>query len=504
MQYLLCLAYTAFFTFLIQRIVFFEVPGLSRKTLSAIFILKIAAGAILWAIYTYKYTDRSTSDIFKYFDDSKVMYDALLTSPADYFKMLSGIGNNTPHFAKYYDQMNNWYNHFNSNLYNDSHSMIRLNAFVRLFSMGYYYIHIVFICFLSMAGLTGIYHFFVDRLRDKTKLLAICIFLVPSVLLWSSGMVKEALIIFFLGILLYAFKKLLDGQMRLVSLLVISLTTLLLFVTKFYVLVALIPALAAFAWAYNSGIRLTFTKYAVVISIYILLGQLVRVFIPAYDPIEVIRIKQKDFLHISTAGVYLKNDSITVFIYPSEKSILSTTDSTNYSIKTGSHFIYFKNNRSDTLHGISKSDTIQFAFLHEVQETGSKIYLPMITATPFSLLKTTPVALHNTLFRPVLLGKQWLINISSVENWLILCFVCCCLLFSKPLKKIDWNYVLMGFTFSLMMYLLIGWITPVLGAIVRYKIPALPFFLVAFLFILDYTRVKILFLRLKSGSHNES
>ncbi|MBI2269730.1 MAG: hypothetical protein HYU69_05155 [Bacteroidetes bacterium] len=493
MQYLLCLAYIAFFIFLIQQIGFFEVPGLSRKALSGIFLFKILAGITLWAIYAYKYNDRSTSDIFKYFDDSKVMYDALLTSPADYFKMLAGIGNDTPHFARYYDQMNNWYNHFNSNLYNDSHSMIRLNAFMRLFSMGYYHVHIVFICFLSMTGLTGIYHFFADKLNDKKKLLTACIFLVPSVLLWSSGMVKEALIIFFMGILLYAFKKLLNGQMQWLSLLIITLIIFLLFVTKFYVLVALTPALAAFAWAYKSSIRLIFMKYAAVISIYILLGQLVRIFIPAYDPIEVIRIKQKDFLHISTAGIYLKNDSITVFIHPSQKSILSTIDSTNYSIKTGSHFIYFKNNKDDTLRGISKSDTIQFAFLNEVLETGSRIYLPKITATPWSLLKATPVALHNALFRPVLLGKHWLINIASVENWFILCFISCCLLFSKPLKTINWNYVLMGCTFSLMMYLLIGWITPVLGAIVRYKTPALPFFLIAFLCVLDQAKLKLAF-----------
>jgi len=50
---------------------FFSIEGLSRKEISAIFILKIIAGVVLYLIYTYYYTDRKSADIFKYFDDGK-------------------------------------------------------------------------------------------------------------------------------------------------------------------------------------------------------------------------------------------------------------------------------------------------------------------------------------------------------------------------------------------------------------------------------------------------
>ena len=87
---------------------FFIVAGISKRTLSFIFILKIFAGVALWAIYTFYYKDRATSDIYKYFDASKVMFDTLKTNPTHFLKMLTGIGNDTDAFTSYYDKMNFW------------------------------------------------------------------------------------------------------------------------------------------------------------------------------------------------------------------------------------------------------------------------------------------------------------------------------------------------------------------------------------------------------------
>ena len=138
MEIILCTAYTAFFIFLIYKMKFFEAEGLSKRAISFFFLLKVAAGIALWAIYTFYYTDRSTADIYKYFDDSKVLFDALNEKPVDFLKMLFGIANDSPYFdAHYYTVMNHWYKEFESNLFNDAHTVIRFNAFVRLFSLGY-------------------------------------------------------------------------------------------------------------------------------------------------------------------------------------------------------------------------------------------------------------------------------------------------------------------------------------------------------------------------------
>ena len=66
-----------------------------------------------------------------------------------------------------------------------------------------------------------------------------------------------------------------------------------------------------------------------------------------------------------------------------------------------------------------------------------------------------------------------------------LIFILVCLIFIKPISTIKWEYVLFCLSFVAIQYLIIGETTPVLGAIARYKVPALPFLLIAFLFILD-------------------
>ena len=121
---------------------------LSRKTISIIFLLKIFFGILFFLIYTYYYADRATADIYKYFDDSKVMYEAICKNPIGFFKMIVGIKNDNSYFDKmYYFHMNNWYRKYESNVFNDNHIIIRFNAIVRIFSFGYYQVHNVFINF---------------------------------------------------------------------------------------------------------------------------------------------------------------------------------------------------------------------------------------------------------------------------------------------------------------------------------------------------------------------
>jgi len=81
--------------------------------------------------------------------------------------MLLGIGNDSPYFDAYYKEMNNWYRVFESNIYNDSHTIIRFNAAMRLFSFGYFNVHTVFMCFLSFTGLVALYRFFVRYFENK-------------------------------------------------------------------------------------------------------------------------------------------------------------------------------------------------------------------------------------------------------------------------------------------------------------------------------------------------
>ena len=110
MNILLPALYAALFLFIIALSRTFRFEALPAWFMPAVFILKLLAGIALWYIYTYYYTDRSTSDIWKYFDDSEIMFRAAAQSPADYLRMLTGIGDDAPHIAQtYYQKMNFWH-----------------------------------------------------------------------------------------------------------------------------------------------------------------------------------------------------------------------------------------------------------------------------------------------------------------------------------------------------------------------------------------------------------
>ena len=272
MEYILTLAYTVVFIIILWKVPFFRAEGLSKKTVSAIFILKILAGICMSLIYTYYYKDRATADIFKYFDDSKVMFDALFKKPLDYLSMMTGIGNDSKYFSDhYYKLMNNWFRVYESNIYNESHTIIRFNAFVRLFSFGYYNVHTVFICFLSLTGLVGLYKTAINSIRNKNKELLFGIFLLPSVLFWGSGVMKEGMLFFAMGMMIYHFARI-TVKFNLISLFWIIVTLILMFFTKFYVFIIAVPILISHLWVSKSNGKFILLKYLTVFSLYIIAG----------------------------------------------------------------------------------------------------------------------------------------------------------------------------------------------------------------------------------------
>lgn len=406
---------------------FFVVDGITKKTISLLFLLKLIFGFALWAIYTFYYTDRATADIYKYFDDSKVIYNTLKTNPIDYFKILFGIGNNTPEFDHYYSEMNYWARKVDSSIYNDSHTIIRFNALVRLFSFGYYNVHTVVICFLSSIGLTAIYKTFVTHLQDKKRELLFAVFLLPSVLFWGSGVLKEGLIFFALGLLIYYSNKLFSVK----AIVICLATALLLAFSKFYVWLAIFPSIALLVWTNKTSPQKVVYKFLLIVLFIGAIGLNIDSFTNIQNPLVTLSQKQYEFNLLASGQL------------------------------------------TDANH-------------NPIPVANSIIEINKLEPTFYSFLKNSPEALVNTFLRPYIWElKSPLMLLSGIETLLIILFLFFSLLFIKSLKKIKWEYLLFCVSFVVIQFLIIGETTPILGAITRYKTIALPFLLIAFLFILD-------------------
>ena len=80
--------------------------------------------------------------------------------------------------------------------------------------------------------------------------------------------------------------------------------------------------------------------------------------------------------------------------------------------------------------------------------------------------------------------------LALLENILLLSLLMLALFHLKIKDQIQMNLFLFCISFSMLLLLLIGLSTPVLGALVRYKIPALPFLYVGLLLLIDPNKLK--------------
>ena len=425
---LLALGYTLLILYGMRRSVFYgRVPGLPFKWIAALFLLRIAAGTALWAVYSFIYTDRAAADVFKYFDDSAFMHAALRERPMDYLRMITGVGNDTPYFHElYYARMNNWVRHFESNLYNDAHTIIRFNALVRLISFGEFHVHTVVTAFLSFTGLIGLYRAIIPLLPDRKALVAIALFALPSVLFWASGVIKESLLFFGIGTLFYLLSRLFAGRMRWWEWAFILFTVIALFFLKFYVLLSLLPALSLAWWARSSDRPGIWVKAMATYGVFILIGLNLHHLIPGMDILGILTMKQRDFI-----GLALQ------------------------------------------------------------MRSGSFVMPTLLLPDPWLFLQQVPYAWHITLVGPILHpGSGPLGFLSALENLLIVLFLVFCVIHRKPFGQWNWKLMVPMAGYILLLAAVIGWTTPVMGAVVRYRTPLLPFIIILGLLMLDGARAE--------------
>ncbi|MFI5219084.1 MAG: hypothetical protein ACHQNT_06310 [Bacteroidia bacterium] len=409
MEILLTLAYTAFFVFLIKKVSFFSIDGFSKNLFSLFFILKILSGFALSLIYTYYYTDRLTADTFKYFDDSKIIFDLFREDKKLFLQFMIGTNDYSEMYMYYSNIMNNWWNKYN--IYNESRSIIRLNVMMRFVSMGYYQVHNVFFSFISFSGLFALARLFLYNLKDLKREMLLFVFLFPSVLFWSSGVMKDGIIFFVVGFSLYFVHKYFSMTRRKIFHFLCFLTfSILLFFTKLYVFFLLVPCLIAFYFSYRNKAH-TIKAFVIIFSVYIVLLLCAKYIFPEIDFLQMLAEKQKEFIQLA-------ND----------------------------------------------------------QKAGSTIQINELQPNIWSLLKNIPQGIFNSFFRPHFFdSRSPLILLSAFENFFIVLMMIL-VLFSMNFRKIVANPLFWFSAFFVVsLFALIGMMTPVLGALVRYKIQALPF-----------------------------
>lgn len=463
------------FSYLVVRMPFFQKSGVPLTINIAFLWLKFIAGYLMYFIYTEYYTDRSTADIFKFFDDATVLYNAASDDPGSFLRLFFGVGGGDTDAIV--SEMNHWSSRHNNEFYN-AHAMIRWNTLVMFISQGNFHVHHLAMSFMSFAGLIALFKVVSRRLEHGKGIYLLLLALLPSLWFWGSGPLKEGLVLFFFGIALLNIDRIRTHGWHWRPALWSALCLFGIFMTKQYIFLAFVPAMALLLWLRDEqSLRKEALRFGIV-SLVIVLGafSLGRISSSLNLP-NIIAQKQQDFVNVAKGGIYLETREIVAYLPHSEKDVVIEQDSLRM-IREGATFIYWQKGvaKRDTLEGTGDGSTL-YTLAYENVPAGSRYTPPDLGDGWKGLFLAAPVAFFTTMLRPTPGGGDSMMVLGAgIENGFVIILIAIGMLFllqHRPSKGRDllWFTVL----FTGILYILTGWVTPAEGALVRYKVPALPF-----------------------------
>jgi hypothetical protein len=388
---------------------------------------KIIGGVSLSLIYALHYHGGDTTN---YFHDSVVMLKLLVKSPEGFSTIM--LNNMSIENYSYFDNDTGFLNYFTDS---QAFAVVRFTTIITLVSAQSFMVTTIMISALAYIGIWKLYLLFCELFPKLYKQFALAILFFPSLIFWGSGILKDtytlACVSWFTYSFYYAFiKKEKVGK----NMFAILVTALIIISLKPYIFIALMP------------------------------GTLIW--------LTVLRIKtiQNWFLRVTLAPMLiLLFGAIIYLVFANVKSNLDQYSSVE-SI-------------------LNKASTTQ-KDLKMAYNMGNSFDIGEYDATFTGVMSKAPVAIVAGLFRPFIWeAKNVLMAITGLENLILLGFTVFLLLrvgifnfFGNISKE---PILFFSIIFSLFFAFSVGVSTSNFGSMVRYKIPAIPFFLSA-LIILNY------------------
>jgi hypothetical protein len=368
---------------------------------------------------------------------------------------------------------------------------MRVNAMLHFISNGEVIIHFLFLSFASFMGGVDLYQWLKKKSNLPPIALLVLTTLTPSIAFWGSSIIKEPLMILGLCLLIRGvFDDISIGRKTWR----ILLGGLLTFAFKPYVIICILAALVYYLFFS----RLFRKQWIAVITFGVVSISALLITNYADKLAYVISNQQEDFINLRDGGLYLHGDKEHFFyIYYDNRS--------HFSIKNGIATLekpvgayYMKKNENFErfpmrLDEVGKSYRVYLT----LQKTGSKVDVTLIKDNFWQMLLNGPEAIFNSFVQPIP-NKQstWLQYPAFIENLLfILAAVLTFFIFPKSISQKEKRTLVSLALFAAFIAMIVGWTTPVSGAIVRYIVPAHIAIIVIFAIKFDYKKLKQRFLK---------
>jgi len=381
-------------------------------------LAKIFGAIVISLIYVYYYKG---GDILGYQEDSQIMVNLLFHSPLDFIQVLF-----TPmrrEYLSYFTEETGfpgyWYDASTFNA-------VRFMTPIELMGMKYFLPSSIIMAVVSFSGVWKLYKMFCECYPKLYRQFAISVLFIPSIIFWGSGFLKDALTISAAGWYSYSFYKLFIKKERItLNAITIVISILVIVLIKPYIFVGLLPG--SLLWMiWNQLLKIN------------------NVFL---------RITLAPFV----AGIGI---SLGVLFWSLTSSNLGVFGDVNSMIQKAQGG--YEDLKQDYYHGNS------FDLGH---------YDPTVSG----VMSKFPIAVVTGLFRPFLWeAKNPVMIISGLENLIFLSYVLYFLI-RRPVSFIHSLFtnplVLFSIIFGMFFAFSVAISTSNFGAMVRLRIPAIPFFI---------------------------
>lgn len=315
--------------------------------------------------------------------------------------------------------------------------VVRTAAILNILALNSYYSTTILFAALSYAGVWHFYVVFAKRYPEIKGQLAWAFFFIPSVFFWGSGVMKDSLVIGFLGIMIYAIDRFLQtGVKRFLWGIAVVLSGMIIFYTKAYVVMSLVPALLIWVvLSYKDRIRNKVVRTVIV-------------------PFLLVFSAGAIVVSVNLLGQYQAKYSVDNFF--------RTADSMQ-------NWHYVEGSNTSDEHG-----------------RGSSYTLGEYDPSLWGAIKVFPAAVNVTLFRPYFWEvKNMGMLAGAIESFLMLLFTLFIFIglgFFRIIKLLGKDpFLLMCVSFAIFFAFAVGFTSYNFGALARYKIPCIPFFVASML-----------------------
>ncbi len=310
MLYFLFALYLVIFCWLLTRMKFFKKSELGNYFLIGLFLIRIIVALVNGYISLYYYP---ATDISRFQLEGIAEYELLFRHPVEYFTNIFQNGHSNG-YGNFLESSDSFWNDTRSNL------IIKMLSIFDIFSRSSFFINALFYNFLMFFGPVALYRVFIKLLPSQKPVLIFCIFLLPSVIFFSSAIHREGLIFLATSMVVYhLFFMIKNNDYTIRNVLMTLFFLLVILLIRNFVFIIMLPALIAWIVAEKNP------KYSFVIfvGIYLLLGLLFfcsGYLPPAYNLPAHVSSRQLDFIQIAKRGA----SSININpLYPGFRSFLN-------------------------------------------------------------------------------------------------------------------------------------------------------------------------------------